>query len=44
MEKNVQAICFGDNPAVYPASLASGPSGGLKLKKEDVDFLVSQRP
>ncbi|EPQ31945.1 uncharacterized protein PFL1_00144 [Pseudozyma flocculosa PF-1] len=42
MEKNVQAICFGDNAAVLPASIAQGPSAGLKLKKEDVDLLTNQ--
>ncbi|KAN0066538.1 hypothetical protein ACQY0O_000632 [Thecaphora frezii] len=42
MEKNIQAICFGDSPAVLPVAIAQGPAAGLKLKKEDVDFLVNQ--
>lgn len=41
MEKTVQALCFGDNAATVPASIAAGPSQGQKLKKDDVEFIVS---
>ncbi|KAJ1027048.1 hypothetical protein NDA18_003067 [Ustilago nuda] len=40
MEKTVQSLCFGDNAATVPASIAAGPSQGQKLKKEDVEFIV----
>ncbi|CBQ72217.1 conserved hypothetical protein [Sporisorium reilianum SRZ2] len=42
MEKTVQALCFGDNAATVPAHIAAGPSQGQKLKKEDVDFIVTE--
>ncbi|GAK63841.1 uncharacterized protein PAN0_003d2050 [Moesziomyces antarcticus] len=42
MEKTVQALCFGDQAAVMPAHLAAGPAQGQKLKKEDVEFIVSE--
>lgn len=41
MEKAVQSLCFGDNAATLPAHIAAGPSQGQKLKKEDIDFIVS---
>ncbi len=43
MEKTVQALCFGDQAAVMPAHLAAGPAQGQKLKKEDVEFIVSAK-
>ncbi|GAC76960.1 hypothetical protein PANT_22c00298 [Moesziomyces antarcticus T-34] len=42
MEKTVQSLCFGDQAAVMPAHLAAGPAQGQKLKKEDVEFIVSE--
>jgi hypothetical protein len=44
MEKTVQSLCFGDQAAVMPAHLAAGPAQGQKLKKEDVEFIVSANP
>ena len=41
MEKTVQALCFGDNAVNVPAHIAAGASQGQKLKKEDVEFIVS---
>ncbi|KAJ1029300.1 hypothetical protein NDA13_002551 [Ustilago tritici] len=41
MEKTVQSLCFGENAATVPASIAAGPSKGQKLK-EDVKFIVSE--
>lgn len=41
MEKNIQAICMGDHPASTPAHIAAGPAQGQKLKRDDVDFIVS---
>ena len=41
MEKTVQSLCFGDNAATVPPHIATGPSQGQKLKKDDVDFIVS---
>jgi hypothetical protein len=40
METSVRDICF-DAPAVLPAQAKAG--GAAKVKKEDVDFLVSVR-
>ncbi|SPO23516.1 uncharacterized protein UTRI_02195 [Ustilago trichophora] len=42
MEKTVQSLCFGDNAATVPPHIAAGPSAGQKLKKDDVEFIVSE--
>lgn len=42
MEKNIQAICMGDHAASTPAHIAAGPAQGQKLKRDDVDFIVSR--
>lgn len=43
MEKNVRDICF-DRPAVHVTAPTPASAGGaaVKLKKEDVDFIVSR--
>lgn len=39
----MQDLCFGEKAATVPAHIAAGPAQGQKLKKEDVEFIVSPK-